>query len=90
MSGINYRHDIMDKHGTLLEPHLSGQAGVWGGWHKITVNPGSTTYPSTTTPFGRRIFCNSNGGVGTSPALRKFVILCCPTNSLPSLWLMIS
>jgi len=26
-----YRHDISDKHWALLEPHLPGRAGVWGG-----------------------------------------------------------
>ena len=71
MSGINYRHDIMDKHATLLEPHLPGQAGVWGGWHKITVNPGSTTYPATTTPFGRRIFLQLKRWRGNVTCLAK-------------------
>ena len=26
-----HRHDITDKHWALLEPHLPGRAGVWGG-----------------------------------------------------------
>ena len=31
MPGTLHRHDISDRHWELLEPHLPGRAGVWGG-----------------------------------------------------------
>jgi len=31
MSASHRRHDISDKIGSLLEPHLPGRKGVWGG-----------------------------------------------------------
>jgi hypothetical protein len=31
MSAAYRRHDISDEVWTLLEPHLPGRAGVWGG-----------------------------------------------------------
>ena len=31
MPESTHRHDISDRHWALLEPHLPGRAGVWGG-----------------------------------------------------------
>ena len=31
MSLVHRRHDISDKVWNLLEPHLPGREGVWGG-----------------------------------------------------------
>ena len=28
---LQHRHDLSDRHWALLEPHLPGQAGQWGG-----------------------------------------------------------
>ena len=31
MNASHRRHDISDEVGTVLEPHLPGRAGLWGG-----------------------------------------------------------
>lgn len=31
MENTHHRHDISDREWTLLEPHLPGQRGQWGG-----------------------------------------------------------
>ena len=31
MENAHHRHDIFDREWTLLEPHLPGQRGQWGG-----------------------------------------------------------
>ena len=36
MKASYHRHDISDEVWTLLEPHLPGQRGQWGGLPRIT------------------------------------------------------